>query len=87
MMTSIKVPLSMDVCQVHGIQMWLRRLKDFATGGIVAFTYPENWWFLDVSPFPFGGIFRFHVSFLICVLFLLKVQDNQGDVFYLILSI
>lgn len=23
---------------------------------------PKNEWFVDVSPFPFGGIFRFHVS-------------------------
>ncbi len=23
---------------------------------------PQNWWFVDVSPFP-RGIFRFHLSF------------------------
>ena len=25
---------------------------------------PKNWWFVDVSPFFQGGIFRFHVSLL-----------------------
>ena len=27
---------------------------------------PKNWWLVDVSPVPFGGIFWFHVSFRRC---------------------
>ena len=50
-----------DILREHYMGVILKNIKDYMGRVITPLKFnmePKNWWLVDVSPFPFGGIFQ-----------------------------
>lgn len=56
---------ALNMAMAKGGQSWPTDVPPTKTNGCNIME-PQNWWLVDVSTVPFGGIFWFHVSFRRC---------------------